>query len=239
MLHNDGSITQLRHIRLPGSFHWRSRINYGPGHANLQPGTTLESAREDSTDVKTREVQAFFERVAADWDDIRLDYYDERVIEKLAEVSRTGADTTVADVGTGTGFVAAGLAPRVGRILAVDNSEAMLAGARENLDALGIDNVELLTGDVSGLPLESSSVDAACANMVLHHAEDPAGMVGEMARVVRPGGTVALVDAIEHPFGWMHAEHADVWLGFREEQVETFFRGAGLDAFGYESLGMQ
>ena len=189
--------------------------------------------------MRAVDVRAFFERVAKDWDDIRLDYYDERVIEKLAEVSRVGAGVTVADVGTGTGFVAAGLAPRVGRVLAVDNSESMLTVARENLNALGIGNVELLTGDISGLPLGSSSVDAACANMVLHHAEDPAAMVREMVRVVRPGGTVALVDAVEHPFEWMRAEHADVWLGFREEQVEAFFRRAGLDAFGYESLGMQ
>ena len=189
--------------------------------------------------MKAREVQAFFERVAADWDTIRLDYYDERVIQKLAEVSRIGAGAMVADVGTGTGFVAAGLAPRVGRVLAVDNSEAMLGVARENLSALGIGNVDLLVGEIYDLPLESSSVDAACANMVLHHAEDPAAMVGEMSRVVKPGGTVALVDAVEHSFGWMHAEHADVWLGFRKEQVETFFLEAGLESFSYESLGMQ
>lgn len=189
--------------------------------------------------MRAGEVQAFFERVAADWDELRLDYYDERVVEKLAAVSCLEAGMTVADVGTGTGFVAAGLAPRAGRVLAIDNSAAMLARARKNLDALGIPNVELLAGDVSGLPLESSSVDAACANMVLHHAEDPGWMVGEMARVVRPGGTVALVDAVEHPFEWMRREHADLWLGFRQEEVETFFKKAGLDAFGYESLGMQ
>ncbi len=59
-----------------------------------------------------QEVKAFFERVAADWDDMRLAYYDERVIEKLIEISGVGGATTVADVGTGTGFVAAGVASR-------------------------------------------------------------------------------------------------------------------------------
>lgn len=76
--------------------------------------------------MNAKEVQAFFERVATDWDIMRLAYYDECVIEKMVEVSAAGEDSEVADVGTGTGFVAAGIAPMVRRVLAVDNSPAML-----------------------------------------------------------------------------------------------------------------
>ena len=161
-------------------------------------------------DARAKDVQAFFERVATDWDTMRLSYYDGRVIEKMAEVSDADEGMTVADVGTGTGFVAAGIAPRVARVLTVDNSPAMLEVARKNLAELGISNVELLEGDVTALPLESGSVDAAFANMVLHHTEDPAAMLREMARVVRPGGTVAITDEVEHPHAWMREEHADV-----------------------------
>ncbi len=187
----------------------------------------------------TREVKEFFERVAGDWDTMRLAYYDERVIEKIAEVSGADGGMTVADVGTGTGFVAAGVAPRVDRVVAVDNSPAMLAVARKNLAGLGVSNVELVEGDVTALPFGDGSVEAAFANIVLHHAEDPTAMLREMARVVRPGGTVAIVDEVEHPYAWMREEHADVWLGFAEEQVKGFFREAGLGGYGHESLGMQ
>jgi ArsR family transcriptional regulator len=190
-------------------------------------------------DLKSKDVQAFFERVAGDWDTMRLAYYDERVIERMAAVSGAVGDMAVADIGTGTGFVAAGIAPKVGRVLAVDNSPAMLEVARKNLAELGIANVELLEGDIVALPLKSASVDAAFANMVLHHAEDPGVMLQEMVRVVKPGGTVAIVDEVDHPYGWMREEHADVWLGFEAEQVEGFFREAGLTSYGYESLGMQ
>ena len=186
-----------------------------------------------------KEVQAFFERVASDWDTMRLAYYDERVIEKMTEVSGAYEDATVVDVGTGTGFVAAGLAPRVKRVIGIDNSPAMLEVARGNLDILGIANVELVQGEVTNLPLADGSMEAAFANMVLHHAENPACMLQEMVRVVKPGGTVAVTDEVEHPYGWMRQEHADVWLGFRREQVESFFGEAGLTSFGYESLGMQ
>jgi ubiquinone/menaquinone biosynthesis C-methylase UbiE len=190
-------------------------------------------------DTRAKDVQEYFERVATDWDTMRLSYYDERVIEKMAAVSGVDAGMTVADVGTGTGFVSAGIAPRVRRVLAVDNSPAMLEVARKNLGELGIVNVELLEGDVNALPIESGSVDAAFANMVLHHAEDPEAMLREMARVVKPGGVVAVVDEVEHPFAWMREEHADVWLGFEKEQIVEFFRAAGLTGYGYESLGMQ
>lgn len=149
--------------------------------------------------MSARNVKAFFERVASGWDTMRLADCDERVIEKMAAVSDAGASLTVTDIGTRTGFVAAGLAPRVGLVLAVDNSPAMLEVARKNLTELGISNVELLECDVSALPLESGSADAAIANMVLYHAGDSARMLREMARVVKPGGAVAILDESSIP----------------------------------------
>ncbi len=189
--------------------------------------------------MKAKEVQAFFERIASDWDTMRLAYYDERVIERMTDVSNLREGMTVADVGTGTGFVAAGLAPRVRSVVALDNSPAMLDVARKNLDALSLGNVELLLGEITALPLESGSVDAAFANMVLHHAENPEAMLREMVRIVKPGGAVVITDEVKHSYAWMQEEHADVWLGFDQEQVETFFHGAKLTGYGYESLGMQ
>ncbi|MDQ4004546.1 MAG: class I SAM-dependent methyltransferase [Actinomycetota bacterium] len=186
-----------------------------------------------------KDVQAFFERVATDWDTMRLAYYDERVIEKMAEVGSIDEGSEIADVGTGTGFVAAGLAPRVKRVIGIDNASAMLRVARENLDSLGVSNAELLVGDLAELPLADNSVDATFANMVLHHAVDPVVMLEEMGRIVRPGGMIVIADEVEHPYEWMREEHADVWLGFSPEQVEGFFREARLADYRYNSLGMQ
>jgi hypothetical protein len=60
-----------------------------------------------------------------------------------------------------------------------------------------------------------------------------------MARIVRPGGTVAICDEAEHPYTWMRKEHADVWLGFNETQVGAFFTAAGLERPSIASLGRQ
>jgi ubiquinone/menaquinone biosynthesis C-methylase UbiE len=189
----------------------------------------------------THEVKAFFESVATDWDIMRLACYNERVIDCLAErcgpTSTSAGRMTIVDVGTGTGFLAAGLAPRVERVFGIDNSPAMLDVARANLRSLGVANVELLQGDLAAIPLPDDSVGAAVANMVLHHAESPTAMLREMARVVRPGGTVGVCDEEEHTYEWMRTEHADVWLDFSAEQLERHFCEAGLEDYSAESLG--
>jgi ubiquinone/menaquinone biosynthesis C-methylase UbiE len=184
-------------------------------------------------------VKAYFEGVAGEWDSMRLAWYDERVIEELADRTHTRRSSTVLDVGTGTGFVTAGLAPRVGHVVAVDQAPAMLEVARRNFGELGIANVDLRQADIARLPLSTDSVDAAVANMVLHHAESPEAVLREMTRVTKPGGWIAVTDAVEHPYEWMRTEHADVWLGFREDDVAGFFAAARLEHYGYAPLGMQ
>jgi ubiquinone/menaquinone biosynthesis C-methylase UbiE len=189
--------------------------------------------------VSSVEVKAFFERVSVDWDDMRSSFYNAGVIDALVQHAGVGSGSRVVDVGTGTGFVAAGLAPVAASVVGVDNSPAMLAVAADNLASLGLDNVELLEGEVDALGLPDDSVDAAVANMVLHHAPEPAAMLTEMARVIHPGGMVAVTDEVQHGYEWMRTEQADVWLGFTEDEVRGFFQAVGLVDFGYASLGMQ
>ncbi len=189
--------------------------------------------------MKSAAVRAFFERVSVDWDEMRSSFYNEGVIDALAERAEVGPDSQVLDVGTGTGFIAAGLAPRARHVVGVDSSPAMLAVAAGNVAALGLGNVTLVEGGVDALPLADGSVDAAVANMVLHHATDPTIMLTEMARVVRPGGIVAVTDEVEHSYEWMRTEQADLWLGFAASEVEAFFDRSRLVEYGYASLGMQ
>jgi ArsR family transcriptional regulator len=187
--------------------------------------------------VDSSDVRAFFERVSGQWDDMRSSFCNEDVIGTLAGRGRVTATSRMVDAGTGTGFVAAGLAGRSATVTGIGNSPAMLAVAARNLAALGAGNVQLAQGELDNLPLAGGSADVAVANMVLHHAPDPGRMLAEMARVVWPGGMIAVTDEVGHPYERVRAVQAGIWLGFTSAQAAGYFRQSRLAGYGYASLG--
>ncbi len=181
------------------------------------------------------EVREYFDRVAPRWDQLREGFFSEAVREEVLRRLGPAARATVVDVGCGTGFLAAGLAPLAAEVHCVDASPAMLAEARRNLSAFV--NVRYHRADGAGLPLASASVEAAVANMYLHHCPEPAQALREMARVLKPGGRLVLTDMEEHAEAWLREEMADLWPGFAQEAVRGWLLGAGLTEVVVESCG--
>ncbi len=174
----------------------------------------------------TQAAAGYFERVAATWDNLRASYFGEAVREAAISRAYLRPEMTVADIGAGTGFMAAGLAPLVAKVYAVDGSPAMLEVCQRNL--AGFDNVELRLADGAALPFADASLDAVFANMYLHHCPDPQAAIAEMARVLKPGGRLVITDLDRHEHAWMREEMADVWLGFDRGAVKGWLRAAGL-----------
>jgi len=184
--------------------------------------------------------QTYFAQVAGQWDEIRAGYFTEHM--RSAAIAKVEAmhssplrpEAVVADVGTGTGFVALGLAPKVAKVIGFDASPEMLAVARRNLAAFS--NVEFREAPGDHLPLPDGALDAAFANMYLHHAPDPAGAIRELARVLRipdpvsgkPGGVLCLTDLDTHDHTWLRKQMADLWLGFERDDIRRWFAEAGL-----------
>jgi HAD superfamily hydrolase (TIGR01509 family) len=180
----------------------------------------------ESSAAMTSASSNYFEQVAGRWDSLRSAYFTEVVRCAALEKAHLRPEMTVADVGAGTGFMAAGLAPLVEKVIVLDGSQAMLDVARKNLAEFK--NVEYHQADGLSLPLLDESVDAAFANMYLHHCVDPLAAIREMARSLKPGGCLVITDMDAHNHTWMKAEMADVWLGFERRQVERWFQQAGL-----------
>lgn len=168
----------------------------------------------------------YFQRVAGHWDDLRSGYFPDSVREAAIAKAYLPPEAVVVDVGTGTGFLALGLAARFGQVYALDGSRAMLEVAQRNL--AGLRNVVYQVADASSLPLDDNSVDGVFANMVLHHCPDPAAVIREMVRVLKPGGRLVITDLDQHEHAWMRSEMADEWLGFGRDQVKNWLREAGL-----------
>jgi len=137
-------------------------------------------------------------------------------------------DSTVLDLGTGTGALLPLLAGSVRRVIAVDASRTMLDRARSRARESELKGTQFLRGDLERLPVADASVDGVVANMVLHHLAQPERLFREMARVLRPGGRAAVVDFETHEESWLLEEEGHRWAGFDPAQIGAWSVDSGL-----------
>lgn len=102
----------------------------------------------------------------------------------------------VLDVATGPGFLALLFAEQVAEVIGVDITPAMLARAEANRAARQLTNVHFQEGDAEALAFPDASFDIVTCGSAFHHFNDPARVLAEMVRVVKPGGRVTLLDII-------------------------------------------
>jgi SAM-dependent methyltransferase len=143
----------------------------------------------------------------------------------------------VLDAACGTGRWASYLAERGHVVTGVDQSPAMLDLARAKLP-----DARFLDGELTRLPLDDASVDAAVCALALVHVANLATAIGELARVVRPGGRIVISDV--HPFlvmlGWQAqfpTDHGRAFMRLHAHLPSDYARaalGAGLAVRGYE-----
>jgi ubiquinone/menaquinone biosynthesis C-methylase UbiE len=164
----------------------------------------------------------YFDQVAGQWDEIRSGYFTEAVRQAAIAKAYLRPEMVVADIGAGTGFMAAGLAPLVRKVHVIDGSPAMLEVARKNLSQLA--NLEYHLADGASIPLPDESLEAVFANMYLHHCPDPLKALREMTRLLKPGGRLVITDMDAHSYTWLKEEMADEWQGFEREQVRQWFK---------------
>jgi len=132
----------------------------------------------------------------------------------------------VLDVGSGDGSVARLLAARAVHITCLDRSERMIAAARERLSAH--DNVACLVGDMHALCFDDESFDEVLALNCLVHADKPARVVAECARVLRPGGDLVLTTLAAHEHHTHVAAFDHRQTGFAPRALRTMLARAGL-----------
>jgi ArsR family transcriptional regulator len=197
------------------------RDQVGPTPAAVQDQRRLQAALAE----RRMKSQEFFSSSAGQWDRMRDELFGER-FHLTALAALAGGDWVVGDLGCGTGQVSAALAPFVKRVIAVDASAAMLQAAKKRLH--GFDNVDLRRGELEGLPIDDARIDAATLMLVLHHVPEPEKALAEVARVLKPGGRVILVDMLPHDRESYRQQMGHVWLGFSEEGTRRMLNDAGL-----------
>ncbi len=177
--------------------------------------------------VKKRQdkMRSFFDSMAGR---MGKDYVPGKSWKSLAEaLLRLMPRMTIADLGAGDGSFALLLSQRAARVIAVDSSAKMLEFGREQAVRNGIDNVEFRLGDMEEPPVEDATVDLVFFSQSLHHALHPERSVKQAARILRPGGRIAILDLVKHRFEEARELYADERLGFSEAELESMLTEAG------------
>ena len=192
----------------------------------------LEADRRQAARVlaeRARVASESFRRQGADWDEMRALDLPALAVETALQtlVPETDAGRLL-DIGTGTGRVLELLAPRVSQGVGVDASKAMLALARSRLARPGLAHCSVRLADMYRLPLAEASFDIAVVQMVLHYAEDPPGVLSEVARVLRPGGRLIVIDLEQHGRDELVTRLAHRWPGFSDATMGALLEDAGM-----------
>ncbi|MEO5898001.1 MAG: class I SAM-dependent methyltransferase [Vicinamibacterales bacterium] len=172
------------------------------------------------------DTREYFNQVAPAWDAMRTRFFGEGVRRAAIAAAEIQPGGVVADIGTGTGFLAEAALDAGARVIGIDLSEGMLQQVSARFAGR---RFETRQSSETELPLADNEVDAVVANMFLHHAEDPPATIRQLARALKPGGRLVITDADTHSHEWLRTEQHDRWMGFDRGNIARWFTEAGLD----------
>ena len=193
---------------------WRVARAETEGWATLEQDGLRLARRLTS---RREEADAFFAGAAGEWEKLRGELYGAAFASE-ALLALLPRDLVVADLGCGTGDI----------VVAVDRSAAMLKAARRRLlEHGGLANVELHRADLESLPLDDSCCDAALLVLALTYVPEPERVLTEVARILRPGGVVALADLVRHDDDAFRNRMGQASLGFEPAALIALLTQAG------------
>jgi len=133
----------------------------------------------------------------------------------------------IADLGAGEGTLSQLLAKRAKKVIAIDNSAAMVEFGANLAAEHGLKNLEYRLGDIDDPPIKAGTVDLALFSQALHHAASPAKALAAAHRILKPGGRLLVLDLLAHGFEQARTLYAHVWLGFSEVELLRLVEKAG------------
>jgi ubiquinone/menaquinone biosynthesis C-methylase UbiE/DNA-binding transcriptional ArsR family regulator len=168
---------------------------------------------------RIRDSQSFFAGAAGEWDRMRDELYGNS-FSASAALALLPETAIVADLGCGTGQIAGSIAPYVSKVIGVDNSPNMLKAAGRRL--AGTDHVELRRGELTAIPIDSASCDAALMILALTYLPEPKAAIMEMSRILKPGGKAVVLDLLRHDRDDFRRQFGQRWLGFEPQELQDW-----------------
>ncbi len=197
------------------------------------PTTTLDQQRLARILADRSRSEAFFSSTADQWDRLRVELFGQQ-LDAYILAATLPAHAVVAELGCGSAPLCRLIAPFVRQAIAVDNSGAMLAAAKQRLADLK--NVRIEHASLTDLPLDNDALDAAWLVLVIPYLESPSDVLREAARVLRPGAPLVIVDLLPHERSAYRQEMGHLRLGTHRSELEGWLSDSGLELRHYLAL---
>lgn len=136
---------------------------------------------------------------------------------------------TALEIGPGEGGFLPVLSKLFNKVTAVDNSQSMLAKARQAAGANQLNNVEFIFGTTTDVIKQKHPFNVIVMNMVLHHVPSPASLIQDCATLLCSGGMLFISELNKHHQTWVRENCGDVWLGFDANELSQWAGAASLD----------
>jgi ubiquinone/menaquinone biosynthesis C-methylase UbiE len=175
--------------------------------------------------------QRNFDKEAATWDEnpARLKVGTD-IADALAKAVRWSAEMDIFDFGCGTGQQTLRLAPAVGSVTALDSSEGMLDVLRRKAASLGLANVRAANSATYDWAGNRGRFDAGLCSLALHHIEDVDALLVRFRDLLKPGGSLCLVD-LDSDGGEFHTDNTGVFhFGFERAALQRTLTALGFGA---------
>ena len=231
-----------------GSWAYFQLVETGPAGALLRglldtidpsdPALARDAKRAEAV-KREREAAAqdYFHMHAAEWDRIRALHISEGEVEEaLLRALGKGPFDLLVDLGTGTGRMLELFSANYARGLGFDVNHQMLDYARGKLQAAGLATASVRHGDLYDVPLPDGRANAVIMHQVLHFLAEPAQSIREAARLLAPGGKLAVVDFAPHDVEFLRDTYAHERLGFPAALVAEWAVSAGLEVRTIQNL---
>jgi ArsR family transcriptional regulator len=174
---------------------------------------------------RREQAQLYFDQVAGRFD---RSYGPGRSWQAFGQLLlRVLPPLVVADLGSGEGLLSQLLARRARKVIAVDNSERIVAYGANKAKKMGLKNLEFRLGNLESPPIQSGSVDLVVLSQALHHARDPGQAIRSAYNILAPLGQIMILDLLQHQFAKARELYGDLWLGFAESDLHRWLEEAG------------
>ncbi len=162
-------------------------------NTNTNTNTNINTAQSAASQTVHQLVQSQFGAVAAAYTS-SIGHSDPNQLQQVVQLAQPKPSDRALDIATGAGHTALALAPHVAEVVAYDLTLPMLAETARNASQRGLNNVRTQQGMAEELPFPAASFDIATVRIASHHFAEIRRAVAEMARVVKAGGRVVVVD---------------------------------------------